>query len=98
MRNVLFAVLPLVPQSAAAYTCTLSPSKDAVIVKTGNPDARPKSCTVTCFFAVPGGGLVRLHPPDRRQGVGRARERRRKMRAALTRVTVLARAVRYTPQ
>ena len=26
-----------------------------MIVKTGNPDAQPKSCTVTCNFAVPGG-------------------------------------------
>src|SRR5262245_60751936 len=58
MRHVLFVLAALIlnaPQSATAYTCTLSPSKDAVIVKTGNPDAKPKSCTVTCSFAVPGG-------------------------------------------
>ena len=42
-------------QSAAAYTCTISLKGDAVIVKTDNPEAEPRSCTVTCRFAVPGG-------------------------------------------
>ena len=40
---------------AAAYTCTISPKGDAVIVKTDNPDMEPTTCTVTCRFAVPGG-------------------------------------------
>ncbi len=37
---------------AAAYTCTLSPKGDAVIVKTDNPSAETKTCTVSCRFAV----------------------------------------------
>jgi hypothetical protein len=40
---------------AAAFTCTLSPDKTSVIVKTSNPNSQPASCTVTCRFAVPGG-------------------------------------------
>jgi hypothetical protein len=64
---------------AAAFTCALSPDKTSVIVKTGNPNSQPASCTVTCRFAVPEGsrreGLVRLHPAGRRQELWRARRR-----------------------
>jgi hypothetical protein len=42
-------------QPAAAYTCTISPKGDTVIVKTDNPDAQSATCTITCRFAVPGG-------------------------------------------
>ena len=37
---------------AAAYTCTVAPRGDAVIIKTDNPGAAPKICTVTCRFAL----------------------------------------------
>ena len=40
---------------AAAFTCTISPAGDAVIVKTDNPYAQPTSCTVTCRLKGPGG-------------------------------------------
>jgi hypothetical protein len=73
-------------QSAAAYTCTISPKGDAVTVKTGNPYAQSTTCTATCRFKVPDGiatvtcthgarrrqGLVRLDPPDQRQALRRA--------------------------
>ncbi len=39
-------------QPAAAYTCTVSPHGDSVIIKTNNPSAAPKTCTVTCRFAL----------------------------------------------
>jgi hypothetical protein len=42
-------------QPAAAYTCTISPKGDAVIVKTDNAGAEPVTCTVSCRFAVAGG-------------------------------------------
>ena len=39
-------------QPAAAYTCTVAPHGDAVIIQTDNPGAVPKTCTVTCRFAL----------------------------------------------
>ena len=49
------AVLLAGPEHAAAFTCTLSPDKSTVIVKTSNPNAQAQSCTVTCRFVVPDG-------------------------------------------
>ena len=40
---------------AAAFTCTLSPDKSAVIVKVSNPYAQQTACTVTCNFVTPDG-------------------------------------------
>jgi len=51
----LAVLLSATASPAAAYTCAVTPAKDAVVVKTSNPDAQAKSCTVTCNFAVPGG-------------------------------------------
>jgi hypothetical protein len=78
------------PLPAFAYSCVLSPTKDAVIVKTDNPSDRETTCKVDCLFTSPEGpvtgflraadtgkqeGLVRLPAPDRRQGAGvRARK------------------------
>ena len=48
MRGVVFplVVLTLAAASpAAAFTCTLSPDGTSVIVKTGNPNSQPVSCT-----------------------------------------------------
>lgn len=50
----IFAALTAAPP-AAAFTCTLSPDKTSVVVKTSNPNSQPTSCTVTCRFAVPEG-------------------------------------------
>jgi hypothetical protein len=35
---------------AAAYTCALSPAKDAVIIKTDNATDHPVTCKVDCTF------------------------------------------------
>lgn len=40
---------------AWAYSCAVSPAKDAVIVKTDNESARPVTCKVECRFTTPAG-------------------------------------------
>jgi hypothetical protein len=53
MRTFVFAVALVAladATPAAAFTCTVSPRGDTVIVKTDNPNAKPTSCTVTCRF------------------------------------------------
>jgi hypothetical protein len=47
-----FAAAPL---PALAYSCTLSPAKDAVIVKTANAADRAMNCRVDCQFTAPDG-------------------------------------------
>lgn len=42
---------------AVAYSCALSADSTIVVVKTGNPDPRPKLCTVSCRFLTPDGPL-----------------------------------------
>ena len=49
------AVSAFAGDPAAAYTCTLSPGGDKVVVKTDNRDDLWKVCTVACTFAVPDG-------------------------------------------
>ena len=53
---VLIAAFVLLAGAApsAAFTCTVSPRGDTVIVKTDNPNAKSTSCTVTCRFKVRG--------------------------------------------
>ena len=93
MRGYVFPLMVMTlaaASPAAAFTCTLSPDKTSVIVKTSNPNLQPASCTVTCRFAVPGRhgehhlhaddpgrreGLVRLYPAGRRQELWRGRRR-----------------------
>jgi hypothetical protein len=48
---VIFVTCIAFAPCATAYTCTISPKGDAVIVKTDNPGAEPLTCTVTCRFA-----------------------------------------------
>jgi hypothetical protein len=50
-----FATAPL---PAFAYTCALSPAKDAVIVKTDNPSDRAITCKVDCQFTSPQGPVT----------------------------------------
>ncbi len=45
---VLLAAQP----AAAAITCKLAPHGDSLLIKTSNPGAAPKTCTVTCRFAL----------------------------------------------
>jgi hypothetical protein len=47
-----FAAAPL---PAFAYSCTLSPAKDAVIVKADNTSDRAVTCKVDCQFSSPEG-------------------------------------------
>ena len=47
---------PAVP--AAAFSCTVSPDRSTVTVKTSNPAPRPRVCTVDCRFETPDGPLV----------------------------------------
>jgi hypothetical protein len=44
------ALVCLTAAPAAAYTCTIAPHGDSVIIKTSNTGAAPKICTVTCRF------------------------------------------------
>jgi len=50
-----FAAAPL---PAFAYSCVLSPARDAVIVKTDNPSDREKTCKVDCLFTSPEGPVT----------------------------------------
>jgi hypothetical protein len=43
---------------AFAYSCVLSPAKDAVIVKTDNPSDREIRCKVDCLFTSPDGPVT----------------------------------------
>ncbi len=54
MRSIMAGAVLLVVASApaAAYTCTVTPKGDAVVIKTDNPSSEPKRCTVSCRFAV----------------------------------------------
>jgi hypothetical protein len=45
------AVLAVLPLPASAFTCALSPAKDAVIVKTDNAFDHELTCKVDCRFA-----------------------------------------------
>ncbi|MGH6708023.1 MAG: hypothetical protein ACREEK_03545 [Bradyrhizobium sp.] len=45
----------LAPLPAWAYSCEVSPAKDAVIVKADNARDRGVTCTVDCTFKVPDG-------------------------------------------
>jgi len=46
------ALLALAAEPAAAVTCKLSPRGDSLLIKTSNASAAPKTCTVTCRFAL----------------------------------------------
>jgi hypothetical protein len=50
-----FAASPL---PALAYSCALSPAKDAVIVKTDNTSDRQMTCKVDCQFTSPAGPVT----------------------------------------
>jgi hypothetical protein len=43
------------PLPALAYSCAVSPAKDAVIIKTDNESAQPVTCKVDCSFTTPAG-------------------------------------------
>jgi hypothetical protein len=54
LTAALLSVLPL-PLAASGFTCTLSPAKDAVIVKTDNGFDHELTCTIDCRFTSPQG-------------------------------------------
>ena len=39
------------PQSVRAYSCAMSPARDAAIIKTDNSRDREATCKVECVFA-----------------------------------------------
>jgi hypothetical protein len=58
MRHCMTLLLLLAtaaPLPAQAYSCAVSPAKDAVIVKTDNASTRPVTCKVECRFTTPTG-------------------------------------------
>ena len=61
-------VLAAAPLPAAAYSCGLSPAKDAVVIKTDNTSGRALTCRVECTFTSPDGPVtiacVRRVPPE----------------------------------
>jgi hypothetical protein len=66
---VLF-LLVLAPLPARAYSCELSPARDAIIIKTDNASDHAMTCRVECTFTSPDGPVtmacVREVPPDTR--------------------------------
>ena len=56
----------LAPLPALAYSCALSPAKDAVIIKTDNARDRGVTCTVECMFKAPDGPVKKWNEPGRR--------------------------------
>jgi hypothetical protein len=51
----LWVGMAVAPVPALAYSCTLEPAKDIVIVKADNATAHPITCKVDCVFATPEG-------------------------------------------
>ena len=47
------AGLTAAPLQAFAYSCVLSPAKDAVIIKADNASDRETTCKVDCLFTSP---------------------------------------------
>lgn len=47
---LLAALLAISPLPARAFTCSISPAKDSVIIKTDNAAAHPVTCKVDCAF------------------------------------------------
>ena len=56
--SVCIAGLAAAPLPAFAYSCVLSPAKDAVIVKTDNASDREITCKVDCQFTSPEGPVT----------------------------------------
>jgi hypothetical protein len=58
------------PLPAAAYSCGLSPAKDAIIIKTDNTTGHALTCRVECTFTSPDGPVTiacaRTVPPETR--------------------------------
>ena len=52
------AGLVAAPLPAVAYSCALSPARDAVIVKTDNASDREITCKVDCQFTSPEGPVT----------------------------------------
>jgi len=50
IRPILIVIAGLAPLPAFAYSCAMSPAKDAVIVKTDNASDRAVTCKVDCTF------------------------------------------------
>jgi len=63
-------LLAAAPPQASAYSCGLSPARDAVIIKTDNASDRAMKCRVECTFNSPDGPVtiacVRQVPPATR--------------------------------
>ena len=61
-------LLAAAPLPASAYSCGLSPAKDAVIIKTDNLSDHAMRCRVECTFNSPDGPVtiacVRQVPPE----------------------------------
>ena len=50
MELISIVLATVAPLPALAYSCAVSPAKDAVIVKTDNGRDRGVTCTVDCMF------------------------------------------------
>jgi hypothetical protein len=55
IARISIVLATLAPLPALAYSCAVSPAKDAVIVKTDNGLDRGVTCTVDCLFKAPDG-------------------------------------------
>ena len=55
---LLAMILATAPRPAAAYSCGLSPARDAIIIKTDNGSDHPKICRVECPFTSPDGPVT----------------------------------------
>jgi hypothetical protein len=50
LRLLFLGAMLAAPLPAQAYSCAVSPAKDAVIIKTDNPSVDPVTCKVDCTF------------------------------------------------
>ena len=57
-RLLLLGALLAAPLPAQAYSCAVSPAKDAIIIKTDNPSDNPVTCKVDCTFKAADGPVT----------------------------------------
>jgi hypothetical protein len=58
IKPILIVIAALAPLPAFAYSCAMSPAKDAVIIKTDNAGDRGVTCKVDCTFKAAEGSVT----------------------------------------
>lgn len=58
LRFIMWLLIAAAPLPAFAYSCALSPARDAIIIKTDNASTRDVSCKVECTFKAEAGPVT----------------------------------------